>query len=583
MEDITSCPNNRDILQRIKDNDPTLTRLRIVEMDDNGVNSDGGTFFLGGTIFLSGGNDLGWLGYYIGENETLLGLDIHYLPAQEQVEIFFIGLQRNESIKSISFDGSLVGTLGEGLSAINLPHVTNMKLDFDLDYEEGDFPVEEARHFAVGLQRFKSLVSYWGPVTPEIAASLIALPMLESVYFKRSIAGTEISPDECAALSCLLSSAKTMNELCLSVGGIGNGGLAILAEGLASNTSLTDGLLDLSYNLIGDEGLQALAASLVRNTKLRELKLSNNLIGDAGLEALAGSLVDNRTLRKLSLSSNTEISVTGVRSVSQILQSGTSGLEYLDLDEINISDEGGNMLADTLSVNNSLVSLSLRGVSIGDDGLRALALGLTHNTHLKFLDLSGNSAITSLGLRSLEEYLGSPSCALKELNLYRINIGDEGAQALADSLRRNKSLSSLSFDERGITLIGWRSFLTLVCDSSSPNRLYLSNQTLCQLGRTTRLSGSDGKDYVGLCLEINKLGTLAAKIKILLFLPDLDMVPLLQWNLKFLPLLKHWLEVFSTRSHENEARICNFELSSIYKFVRGLSVLVVDELRGRVR
>ena len=554
-------------------------------MDDNDVNFDGVT------IFLSEGDDLGWLGYYIGENETLGFLDIVYLPAQEQVEKFFIGLQRNKSIKCIHFDGYLVGTLGEGLSAINLPHVINMTLDFDLEYEEGDFPVKEARHFAVGLQRFKSLVTYNGPVTPEIAASLAALPMLENVHFRRSIEGTEISPDECVALSGLLSNATTMYELVVSCAGIGNGGLKILAEGLASNASLTDGLLDLSYNLIGDEGLQALASSLVRNTKLRELNLAeNNDIGDAGLEALADSLVDNRTLRKLSLSSNTAISVTGVRSVSRILQSGTSGLEDLDLNYINISNEGGNILADALSVNQSLVSLSLQcsywvGVSIGDDGLRALALGLSRNSHLKSLDLSGNSAITSSGLRSLEEYFGSPSCALNKLMLYRINIGDEGAQALADALRRNKSLSSLSFDERGITSIGWRSFLTLICDSSSPNRLYLSNQTLCQLGETTRLSGSEVKDCVGICLEINELGTLAAKFKILRLFPDLDMVPLLQWNLKFLPLLKRWLEEFPTPNcpRKFELRIRKFELSSIYKFVRGLSVLVVDELRERVR
>ena len=210
-------------------------------------------------------------------------------------------------------------------------------------------------------------------------------------------------------------------------------------------------------------------------------------------------------------------------------------------------------------MNKSLVSLSLNGVSIGDDGLRALALGLLHNTHLKSLDLSGNSAITASGLRSLEEYFESPSCALKELNLYRTNIGDEGAQALTASLRRNKSLSSLSFNERGITLIGWRSFLTLICDSSSPNGLYLSNHTLCQLGKTTRLSGSDGRDYVGLCLEINKIGYLAAKFKILCFFLDLDMVPLFQWNLKFLPLLKRWFEEFSTQNHEDETRIRNFD------------------------
>lgn len=270
-----------------------------MDNDNDDVNFDGVTFFL------SEGDDLGWLGHYIGENETLRFLDILYLPAQEQVvKKFFMGLQRNKSIKFIEFNGChLVGALGEGLSAINLAHVTEMKLDFDLFYEEGEFPVEETRHFAVGLQRCKSLVRYWGPVTPEIAASLIALPMLKNVHFGGSIEVWENSPDECVALSWLLSNATKMNTLDLSAAGIGNREVKILAEGLASNVSLTDGLLDLSRNQIGDEGLQALASSLVRNTKLRELNLAENNIGDAGLEALADSLVRNRALRKLSLSS----------------------------------------------------------------------------------------------------------------------------------------------------------------------------------------------------------------------------------------------------------------------------------------
>ena len=568
IKDITSCAQNRKILHRIRNNDPSLTYLDISEEDGEHV------------YIVREGDDLGWLGYFIGENETLNYLCIYFLPPQKKVENFFIGLQRNKSIKDIQCVRGVVGILGEGLSAINLPHVTTMTVEFD--HEEAEFDHEEAHYFAVGLQRLKSLVQYDGRMTSEIVTSLATLPMLENVNFWRNT-NAAISPDECMALSCLLTNATNMKELDISCTGLGNEGLGILAEGLGYNASLTDGVLDLSENSIGDQGVQVLASSLASNTKLRELRLADNNIGDVGLEALADLLARNRALRALSVSRNTAITATGVRSVCRILQS--NGLEDLCLDGINFSYEGWSTLADALSINQSLVSLSLQcswgGVSIGDDVLRALGLGLSRNSHLKSLHLSENTAITASGLRSLKEYFRSPSCALEELNLYGINIGDKGACALADALLGNKSLITLRFRPIGITPKGWKSFLKLICDSSSPNRLYLSNQTLCSLSGCWNHSGSDINNRIAGWLKINndcQTPTLAAKTKILQLFPDIDMVPLFRWNLKLLPLLKCWFNVIG-ESNEFEASIRKNELSSIYKFVRGLPVLIVDDLR----
>ena len=487
MKDITSSANNGALLRRIKKNDPSLTRLYIVDYDpfDNDEEFD---------FVIREGDNLGWLGYFIGENETLKKLYILHLPAQEQVENFFIGLQRNKSIEYIDFHENLVGTLGDGLSAINLPHVTTLRMRGNLDREE-------ACRFAVGLHRCKSLVTYYGPMASEIVASLATLPMLEDVSLRKPLnEDMAIGPDECTTLRDLLTYATNMKQLDISSTRLGDEGLTILAEGLA----LADGAL----------------------------------------------------------------------------------LQDLCLDGIDISYEGWNILSDALSINNSLVSLSLKGWQddesiIGDDGLRALALGLSHNSHLKSLNLSGNSAITASGLRSLGDYLGSFSCALEKLELYRINFGDEGAQALADALRQNKSLVSLHFGVRGITSDGWNSFLTLVCDPLSPNSLYLSNHTLCDLGDNLNPSTSHVKNDIDGWLNANNIcrtPTLAAKCKILNLFPELDMVPLFQWDLKLLPLLKCWFCV-SSENYELEARIRNNELSCIYKFIRGFPRLVGDNLR----
>ncbi|KAK1735903.1 leucine-rich repeat protein [Skeletonema marinoi] len=568
LKDVISCAENRAILYRLKNNDPCLTDLFIDVSDDD--YGDGVDIFQVGE-----GDDLGWLGYFIGRNETLESLYVYYLPGDaEQGKKFFFGIQRNTSINVA--DVSVRGFPGESFSSMNLPHVTWMSVDCHQ---------ECAHSFAIGLRRCESLKTYYGPVTAEIVSSLVSLPMLEDVNVETNGGlAMAISREECMALRELLANATGI--MCLNLGrvGLGNDGSELMAEGLACNSSLTIGELYLRDNDIGDRGLQALASSLASNGKVQELNLSNNNIGDKGVEALAESLAHNRALRVLSISENAAITEIGVRAISRSLQSRKCLLEDLRLDRINIGEEGGKILGDALSINTSLVTLSLscgeNGVSIGDDGLNALALGLSHNSHLKYLDLSGNRAITSVGLRSLKQYFQSPSCALEKLIIYSIDFGDEGAYALADdALGQNKSLKVLIFDERGITTKGWDAFLKLLCDSSSPNSIYLSNHTLRDLGGFG--DESEIRTSVLDWLKMNEdceTSNVAAKAKIMHFFADLDMVPLFQWKLKFLPLVKSWFDTVAS-PNDIAANIRNRELSAVYQFVRGLPLLVANDFQ----
>eukprot|EP00573_Skeletonema_grethae_P011312 CAMPEP_0201706498 /NCGR_PEP_ID=MMETSP0578-20130828/49000_1 /ASSEMBLY_ACC=CAM_ASM_000663 /TAXON_ID=267565 /ORGANISM="Skeletonema grethea, Strain CCMP 1804" /LENGTH=305 /DNA_ID=CAMNT_0048194959 /DNA_START=346 /DNA_END=1259 /DNA_ORIENTATION=+ len=292
LKDITSSAENRALLHRIMNNDPALTSLYI---DDSYDEYDDDEEF--GIFVVRERDDLGWLGYFVGRNESLTELSVFILTKgitnltthRDRIETFFDGTQHNKSIKKIEFDANSLPSFV--FSAINFPHVTTLEISFNHDSEK-------AHHLAVGLQRCKSLKIYSGPVTAEISESLATLPVLEQVALEsRAMA---ISRDECAALGKLLAKATKMKKLRIRGAGFGNDGLEFLAEGLACNSSLADGELDLSRSNVGDEGLQALASSLASNTKLRKLDLGYNNIGDTGLEALADSLVHNRALRFLS-------------------------------------------------------------------------------------------------------------------------------------------------------------------------------------------------------------------------------------------------------------------------------------------
>eukprot|EP01102_Stenamoeba_stenopodia_P016023 TRINITY_DN5544_c0_g1_i2.p1 TRINITY_DN5544_c0_g1~~TRINITY_DN5544_c0_g1_i2.p1 ORF type:complete len:234 (-),score=59.81 TRINITY_DN5544_c0_g1_i2:136-837(-) len=67
---------------------------------------------------------------------------------------------------------------------------------------------------------------------------------------------------------------------------------------------------------------------------------------------------------------------------------------------------------------------------------------MKHNTALTSLDVSDNN-IDAGGGKVLAEVLKSNSCRLSQLNLYRNKLGDEGATAIAESLRHNRSLQFL--------------------------------------------------------------------------------------------------------------------------------------------
>ncbi len=87
LKDITSSEKNEDILQKLRDGDPDLTSLFILEepMEDDFTEF----------ILDERGDDLGWLGYFVGGAKTLESLHIQY--DMSLVE----GICRNRSIQSL--------------------------------------------------------------------------------------------------------------------------------------------------------------------------------------------------------------------------------------------------------------------------------------------------------------------------------------------------------------------------------------------------------------------------------------------------------------------------------------------------
>eukprot|EP00985_Skeletonema_marinoi_P021757 scaffold13520_cov158-Skeletonema_marinoi.AAC.4 len=360
-------------------------------------------------------------------------------------------------------------------------------------------------------------------------------------------------------------------------------------------------VLEVQYLSEEGEQVDAFMRGITHNQSIKELSILADL-GDQGFENLGYFLRNNNALTSLIFEA---FEAQTAHNIAMALeQCRHSSFRSFGLETTNISDEGFAEIVTALRTQSQLEKLHLKYNNIGRDGcvalgntfrrweasnltyldlsnnniddigLQALVEGMTNCSNLEQLYLSDNGQITAAGIRSISPLLQSETCSLEVLSLYRIKFGDNGAIALADGLRGNKSMRNLFFAPTlaGITDVGWSAFSKLLCDTSSINNTYLSNHTLERIG--------DGcSDYDANPPDIEQYRAWnkderrdAAICKILESHPDLDMEPFFQWKLKFLPVIINWFG----RAQEAglEQSLGGRKLSSVYSFFRGMPMLV---------
>jgi hypothetical protein len=346
-------------------------------------------------------------------------------------------------------------------------------------------------------------------------------------------------------------------------------------EGMSQNRSIKT----LEIRSVGVEGWIINAGSWIilgsffeNNRNLSNVDVGCGLDHDSA-QNLASALgrMHQNSLKHLSVE-NTEIGDEGITDIVTALRL-QSQLKCLQLYSNDIGRDGCIALVNTLSRwphSNKLEALHLDYNVVNDEGLHALVSGLMNCCSLKQLELDGNQSITTAGLRSISPLFQSESHSLEKLSLYGINFGDDGAIALAEGLRGNKSLTELSFhvETAGITAVGWSAFSRLLCDTSTINSTYLSNHTLTKIGGYR----NEGTPYYILDhLTLNKWSYASiCKSKILRNHPDLDMEPLFEWKMKLLPVVISWLQRARTNKYSASRK-----MSALYKFVRGMPDLAV--------
>ena len=490
------------------------------------------------------GDHLGWLGYFVSRSKELEGLYIEDFPDNLNIDAFLRGLGQNRSIQNLGISTNI----GESFQTL-VPFLRNNNSLEDLTLIGFNIELQCAPNIAslLGQQSYLKCLSFEEADLGDegllkIAATLSTQPQIQELNFYANNIGRNGS----VALGNVLEELRNPNlaTLYLDHNGIDDEGLHALVAGLINCHNLTS--LCLSGNeLITEAGLRSLSALFQSDhCRLECLDLDGLNMDNDGVAVLLAGLASLPTLKKLDLVNNL-IGDQGLQALVGLVN--CCNIEDLSFarNVLAVSVSGLRSLGENVQRATRLKSLNLRSNAINDEGLQALADGMTTRCSLTKLDLAYNRSITAVGLRSLAPFFQSDNCCLDELGLWGINFVDEGAAALADGLMGNESLTKLYFTlfspyGLAMTARGWAAFSKLLCDTASVNNIYLSNHTLVAIGECS-MDGTppDILEY----LTLNKMQNCDAAIcKILVCYPDINIKPLFHWNLKCLPLVVRWLE-----------------------------------------
>jgi Ran GTPase-activating protein (RanGAP) involved in mRNA processing and transport len=257
-----------------------------------------------------------------------------------------------------------------------------------------------------------------------------------TTILKLVIAGVPLSRDNIQQLKAMLRRNTVLQDLDLNGDALGSAGLAEIASALYRNTSIQG--LDVSDNCLDDlAAANALRELLRRNKTITRLRMDKNAFGNniAAVGCIADGFRANATLQVLNLSS-CELNNQSLSIIAAGLGQQKRGLVDLNLSSNQITCSGLQTL-----VNNASAALST----------------------VTCLQLSDNHLYDE-GANFLAETLRRQTLPLKSLQLCHCDISDDGLVALMSALEENETLEIVELDDNFFTARGY-----LAVASSLPN------------------------------------------------------------------------------------------------------------------
>lgn len=352
-------------------------------------------------------------------------------------------------------------------------------LDPLLSHLRVDAPVEQQTAFSKGTLTTDGRLDLCKQVVgPEGIRPLLGA-MKFTTRIKRLLLGNNIVGDGgAAAIAEFLREREDSPLDCWYIAGnhIGPAGIAHVCDALMDDTKVTS--LWLKRNPLKAEGMRPLARLLAKNRTIEVLDLVNCGLLDEGLKIVLDALRGpgaNTTLKHLYIGTN-GVTVASAPMLAEFL-AGDCRLESFYLSCNRLGDEGAAKIAAGLAANKTIRRVSLASNCIGPRGAAAIAEALIDHPSLELLDLGFTKATVAVG----------------ELGNF---IGDEGARALAATLKRNATLRSLDLLHNYISQLG----VNFLRDALKFNRTLVTLQ-LTQFGR---VHNEPGKEEIRAALARNR-------------------------------------------------------------------------------
>uniref|UniRef100_A0A3Q3EYH8 NACHT LRR and PYD domain-containing protein n=1 Tax=Labrus bergylta TaxID=56723 RepID=A0A3Q3EYH8_9LABR len=279
-----------------------------------------------------------------------------------------------------------------------------------------------------------------------------------------SLWGCSLSEISCSSLaSALKSNPSHLRRLDLSNNKLQDSGVKLLCEGLQSPNCRLETLRSVLFFSVCALGAQiqpdrrlieiscsSLASALKSNpSHLRELDLSNNKLQDSGVKLLCEGLQSpNCRLETLSLWS-CSLSEISCSSLASALKSNPSHLRELNLSNNKLQDSGVKLLSEGLQSPNCRLE-TLRSVlffSVCNDKVSLLILGthsligpsyvvcyhlIDHSLYSHLLFRMRGCSLSEISCSSLASALKSNPSHLRELDLNDNKLQDSGVKLLCD-------------------------------------------------------------------------------------------------------------------------------------------------------
>ena len=314
IEDITNDETNRNILRRLKQNDPNLDMLVVTPTRRYYYEDDASC----PQYCPEGALDSGWIGYFIGKNTNLKGMALCANPFDGfDNEPFFRGLCANRSIQHIVFD-RMESPWGGKIYQSMRPFCQN-------NHSLSKLWVHES-YFDAGCAQQLSLV-------------LRDCTSLKSVSFERYRMAEREEEEQFLVIIEALNMHPQLESL----------QLGYMNFGKYQRTMLTN----LLHHTV---------------TNLLEFKLLYSPV--EGAESLVDTLTNsNRRLRVLHLSINNYSPANGWQGLASVLEEPNSNLEELNFQHDNLGDEEALIFANALACSCKLKSLELYQIGPVENGV----------------------------------------------------------------------------------------------------------------------------------------------------------------------------------------------------------------------